>query len=404
MAKSSNGKITGPVPGTYGITGENYRTRKAIIDMFEKNAQSFGYEPIELPTLYPSGTFVGKVVPRRYGNLVARVTTQFDAPNQLLELAYELTKPVALMMVQASLNQELMTQGRFAYSGTAFRMEDPEKLANARERYIAFRQLGIENFTSDPVTGAAEAIAIYIEFLRKLSLNGSVRIANTELMRNVLNDNGVNNYQRTAITALIDEGKIRELEGYILQQQLGEELIGAVKTVLKLNKNPNAAIKDIRREFPSFASVAFDLEMLVDLLNEAQILDRVAMDQSAQRGLAFYNKFGFQGDISDSREVMGGGDYKIEVNTPQKGAIELTGTGFGIGLERLESVVPELELGGAAQGILVYGDKKIDTWRALLSRQRDGARVEAFVGTQEQAREYAKLRGLTTIVSSEQTP
>ena len=394
-----NGKIPGPVPGTYGMMGNEYRQRQRIVGAFEQAAGSYGYEPIELPPFYPSGTYIGKVIARKDGGLVGKVVTQLDSPNQLVELAYELTMPVAMILLEASSGDVSGVRGRFFYNGAAFRMEDPEKIANARERYIAFRQLGIENLTSGPVEGVAESIALYIEFLAGLNLSGTVRIANVELMRNILDDYRVTEYQRTAVIKLMEERKILALEGYLCQQGFPNELMETIKKVLQISTSPVEAIGELRSDFQKYSSVADELEQLVDLLNVVGAAKFISIDQSAQRGLAFYKKFGLQGDVEGSREVMGGGDYVIDVPVSGK-SIVIGGSGFGIGLERLETEYAKAADPPIAetQRVLLFGTDVKKVLRAQRTERDTGRSVETFFGPEDDARAYAQLREIGSIV------
>lgn len=383
-------RISGQVPGTQIMRGEASESRYDITEKFRNAARSKGYELLELPLFQPAGTYIGEVLPSRYGWQVGQVLLNvFDPPFRSVELAYELTKPTTLAMKMFG-----MDMGRFCYApGRVVRIEEGAT-SEGRPRMIEFSQLGIENFVLPPIPGNIEAIDTFLQFVRDLEVPAKVRVSSVELFRKILTDGKATEQQQIVIKGLLDKNEMGALNDYLQGQGLNSGLKEKIFAMSGISGDLDTAATEVKKLFPEYREINGDLGLFVQLAKDAGIYDSIALDQKAQRGLLFYTKMGFQGDINGSGECMGGGDYTIKANgEPVKGS------GFGIGLERLEAV---LEKVGAYKGpnsrFLVIGTEAEKVFSEAAGLRKGAKVAETYIGALDAAVEkYADNKNLKII-------
>ncbi|MFC1723925.1 ATP phosphoribosyltransferase regulatory subunit [Nanoarchaeota archaeon] len=392
-------KRRGIVPGTYFMLGKASLNRRRIIKNFVDTVTRRGYQMVELPGLWPAGTFVGEVVPDKYRSRVGQIQTEYDEPFANLELGYELTAPVCAMMVALGIEK-----GRFAYADRVRRFEREAKLGD-QGRWIEFSQLGIENLAIDPILGNMETIALWQNFGESFDLDVSTRVASVELFKKILEDNNATKDDRIKLRAIIDKNEIDCISTYLCregQKPLREQLLQMVSI-----KGPLFPMVDkMESLFPQYQNTVDQTRTLAQLLDNAGYYEGVTLDQTAQRGLGLYDSFGIQGGIvgvDGAAEVMGGGDYTVNVGDQRR-----SGSGFGIGLERFEDEIERALDNNTPyqQRILLYGDDPVTLVKAqsqMLQSDVEGLDgenlvVEIFPGDEQDARKYAKQNGIYQVI------
>ena len=383
-------RISGPVPGTQILRGQASERRYRTIDKFRNVAKKRGYELLELPIFQPAGTFIGDVVPKRYGWQVGQVILNvFDPPFRSVELAYELTKPTTQTMKMFG-----MEVGRFAYApGRVVRIEE-NATNEGKPRLIEFRQLGIENFVLPPIPGNIEAIDTFVGFVKDLNVPAKVRISSVDLLRKILTDGKASKKQQIVIKGLLDKNEMGALDDYLQSQGLNGRLKDRIFAMSEIGGDLDTAVKEVKKKFPEYSGIISDLTLFSELAKDVNIYDSIDLDQKAQRGLLFYTKMGFQGDINNSGECMGGGDYTIKVEGKN-----IVGSGFGIGLERLESVMDGIK-GYRKQNnrYLVVGTKANKVLSKAASMRQKANVAETYIGKlDDKVQKYAKDKVLEVV-------
>lgn len=208
------------------------------------------------------------------------------------------------------------------YMGPMFRYERPQS-----GRLREFHQIGVEAFGSDSPKIDVETIMMGIDFLKKLKVSGLKLVINTlgdkesrDRYRQALID-----YLEPHFEELSDDSKAR------LHKNPLRVLDGKDKNDQKIVENAPEILDFLTEDAQKhFTSVKEELDTLgVDYV----------VDSSMVRGLDYYNHTIFEIMIADS--PLGKGDVTICAGGRYNGLVEelggpeVSGVGFGLGVERL---------------------------------------------------------------------
>ena len=211
---------------------------------------------------------------------------------------------------------------KFYYMGPMFRYERPQS-----GRLREFHQIGVEAFGSDSPKIDVETIMMGMDFLKKLKVSGLKLVINTlgdkesrDRYRQALID-----YLEPHFEELSDDSKAR------LHKNPLRVLDSKDKNDQKIVENAPEILDFLTEDAQKhFTSVKEELDTLgVDYV----------VDSSMVRGLDYYNHTIFEIMIADS--PLGKGDVTICAGGRYNGLVEelggpeVSGVGFGLGVERL---------------------------------------------------------------------
>ncbi|WP_069825395.1 histidine--tRNA ligase [Pediococcus pentosaceus] len=211
---------------------------------------------------------------------------------------------------------------KFYYMGPMFRYERPQS-----GRLREFHQIGVEAFGSDSPKIDVETIMMGMDFLKKLKVSGLKLVINTlgdkesrDRYRQALID-----YLEPHFEELSDDSKAR------LHKNPLRVLDSKDKNDQKIVENAPEILDFLTEDAQKhFTSVKEELDTLgVDYV----------VDSSMVRGLDYYNHTIFEIMIADSS--LGKGDVTICAGGRYNGLVEelggpeVSGVGFGLGVERL---------------------------------------------------------------------
>jgi len=373
-------------------------------------AQVAGYQLIELPVFEDTELFARGV--GESTDVVRKEMYTFeDRGGRSITLRPEGTAGVMRAVIEHNLDRGQLPV-KVYYSGAFFRAERPQA-----GRYRQFYQVGIEAIgVADPRIDV-EVIAVADRAFREL---------------------GLKNY-RLEITSLGDvatrESYLTQLRAYIAQVDLDPE------TRERAEINPLRLFDDKRpevREVMSKAPVLMDYltpESSADFEKVKELLSALRIDfhvnKRMVRGLDYYTGTAFEfvhADLGAQSGIGGGGRY--DGLMAQLGGQELSGIGFGLGVDRillareaeglvlpaefgLDLYIVPLGVGDAAlalaealraRGIKVdmaFGDKALKG--AMKSADKSGARYAIVLGADELASGEVQLKEMQTGESSSVT-
>ena len=373
-------------------------------------AQVAGYQLIELPVFEDTELFARGV--GESTDVVRKEMYTFeDRGGRSITLRPEGTAGVMRAVIEHNLDRGQLPV-KVYYSGAFFRAERPQA-----GRYRQFYQVGIEAIgVADPRIDV-EVIAVADRAFREL---------------------GLKNY-RLEITSLGDaatrESYLTQLRAYIAQVDLDPE------TRERAEINPLRLFDDKRpevREVMSKAPVLMDYltpESSADFAKVKELLSALRIDFHVNnrmvRGLDYYTGTAFEfvhADLGAQSGIGGGGRY--DGLMAQLGGQELSGIGFGLGVDRillareaeglvlpaefgLDLYIVPLGVGDAAlalaeelraRGIKVdmaFGDKALKG--AMKSADKSGARYAIVLGADELASGEVQLKEMQTGESSSVT-
>lgn len=362
-----------------------------VRDTFVQQARNAGFEHIELPVFEETELFA-----RGVGESTDVVTKEMytfeDRGGRSVSLRPEGTAGVMRAVIEHHLDRGQLP-AKLYYSGPFFRYERPQA-----GRYRQLQQVGVEAIGVDDPALDAEVIALADRSYRALGLSGF----------------------RLELTSLGDSTcrpQYREkLQNFLFNLPLDEE------TRRRAEINPLRVLDDKRpevREMVAEAPLMLDhlsaesrehFETVTGLLDDMGV--QYQINPRLVRGLDYYTKtcFEFVHDGLGAQSGIGGGG-RYDGLLAQLGGQDLSGIGYGLGVDRtvlaleaegIDLSAPRVEvygvaLGGEAKRVMArlindlraagvpadmaYGDRGLKG--AMKGADRAGARIALVLGDQE---------------------
>lgn len=382
----------------------------AVRDAITTAARRAGYGHIELP-VFEDTTLFARGVGESTDVVSKEMYTFSDRGGRSVTLRPEGTAGVMRSVIENGLDRGQLPV-KVCYSGPFFRYERPQA-----GRYRQLQQVGIEAIGVDDPALDAEVIAVADEAFRSLGLSGF----------------------RLELTSLGDDTCRPEYREHLQEFLAGLDLDDATRERARIN--PLRVLDDKRPEVRAQLEAA---PLMIDHLSEtsaehfAAVRDHLdalgvsyVVNPRMVRGLDYYTKttFEFVHDGLGAQSGIGGGG-RYDGLMAQLGGQDLSGIGFGIGVDRTmlaleaEGLDPTaagrvdvygVALGAAAKSALVpvlarfrradiradmaYGDRGMKG--AFKAADRSGAAVTVIVGEDELASGTAVVK---TMATGEQQP
>ncbi len=312
------------------------RTFEAVRGYFQHRAKLAGYGHIELPVFEDTALFARGV--GESTDVVSKEMYTFaDRGERSVTLRPEGTAGVMRSVIEHNLDRGQLPV-KLVYAGPFFRYERPQA-----GRYRQLQQVGVEAIGVDDPALDAEVVALADASFRGIGLTG----------------------QRLEITSLGDDScrpeYRRKLQDFLFALPLDEE------TRRRAELNPLRVLDDKR---PEVREMTEDAPMMLDHLSpecEAHfetvrgMLDDLGVayviNPRMVRGLDYYTKtcFEFVHDGLGAQSGIGGGG-RYDGLMAQLGGQELSGIGYGLGVDRaLLALETEGKTFGDERRVDVYG-------------------------------------------------
>lgn len=300
----------GPITpkGFRDINPELAIKRRRAIDKIAEVLESFGFLPIETPTVEFAETLLGK-----YGEEEKLIYQFIDRGGRKLALRYDLTIPLARFVAN---NLDLLTPSFSRYQiGSVFRGEKPQK-----GRFREFTQFDFDIVgSSDKYESDAKIIAAAIKSVRKLGLEKAIMTINDR-----------RNFEGLPIEVVRAWDKFYKIGKSGVKKELSTKGFSENeidKYISKLDK---------KRKTENFNKVKEILESKYDLQFEKDFI----LDNTLARGLDYYTGLVFELKPSDKQEdlsIGGGGRYDNLIGI--FAGREIPAVGFSFGLDRLIELI-----------------------------------------------------------------
>lgn len=312
------------------------REFQAVRDTMQERAHRAGYEHIELPIFEETGLFARGV--GESTDVVSKEMYTFaDRGDRSVTLRPEGTAGVMRSVIEHSLDRGQLPM-KLVYAGPFFRYERPQA-----GRYRQLQQVGVEAIGVDDPALDAEVIALADASFRSIGLTGF----------------------RLELTSLGDANcrpAYREaLQEFLFKLPLDDE------TRRRAEINPLRVLDDKR---PEVKEMTADAPLMLDYLDDecrthfetvTGLLDDMGVPYEINprmvRGLDYYTKtcFEFVHDGLGAQSGIGGGG-RYDGLMAQLGGQELSGIGYGLGVDRALLAL-EVEKKQASDGrrVDVYG-------------------------------------------------
>ncbi len=341
--------------GTRDFLPSEVYKREYIFNKIKEVFQTFGYVPIETPTMENLETLTGK-----YGEegdrLLFKVLNNGDfllkADKEALSkldskklvssiskrgLRYDLTVPFARYFVQHQ--NELQLPFKRYQIQPVWRADRPQ-----RGRYHEFYQCDVDVIGSDSLMYEAELIQIYDKVFSELGLEVEVLVNNRKILYGFAEALGLEEKFMEMTISLDKLDKIGpdkvldELEKNNIDRSTGQkllELIG-IESLEELKENFENA--------PTGLVGIEELKAFHGFLDISKIHNKISFDPSLARGLNYYTGCIFEVKAKGVKMGSIGGGGRYDDLTSVFGLKGISGVGVSFGFARIYDVMEELAL------------------------------------------------------------
>lgn len=344
--------------GTRDFLPQQVIKRKFIFSVIEDVFKTFGYLPIETPTMENLSTLTGK-----YGEegdrLLFKILNNGDflanADQDALQslnsnkvissiskrgLRYDLTVPFARFVVM-NLNDISFPFKRYQIQ-QVWRADRPQ-----RGRYQEFYQCDVDVVGSDSLMYEAELVQIYAAVFRKLGVNVKILINNRKILFGLAEAAGIPE-KFMDMTIAIDKLDKIGIDG--VTKELTERGITQEQSSKILSLLQATDLSSLKSAFIGFETGTKGIQEIETVLNYlGDTVPELVFDASLARGLNYYTGCIFEVKVDTSAYLgfsMGsiGGGGRYDNLTGVFGLNGVSGVGVSFGAERIYDVMEELSL------------------------------------------------------------
>jgi ATP phosphoribosyltransferase regulatory subunit len=325
--------------GFKDVLPEEARWRESITNKVQAVLSSWGYAPIETPSLE-----VLEVL-EQGGQLSENPFRLFDSDGALLVLRPDVTLPIARMVASrlATITEPL----RFRYVQTVFREEESLR-GQARE----FTQIGIESIGLSGETADAEVILLMIDALKACGLKDfTIALCTVGVLRDLLNiivdEGNATDAWRSAVLKACHQNNLVEVERLANDSRVDKRYGAALKALLNV-RGGSEAIESCRGLVEPLGCLD-GLDVLAKtyaIIEQVGAASCVTVDFSVMSAFDYYSGLVFEAYAPGLGVALGSGgryDHMLEAYGTKAPA-----AGFAFNLERV--MIALLEQGTSVQG------------------------------------------------------
>ncbi|MCA9839163.1 MAG: ATP phosphoribosyltransferase regulatory subunit [Trueperaceae bacterium] len=357
--------------GTRFVLPPEARQRAQLVEKLQKLYDSWGYARVDTPMLEP------------YAPSHPRAEQSFklsDRDSGVLSLRSDFTTALSAM-VETYFSQEKEPM-RFQYAGHLLLAIKNPDLARTRE----FTQLGLELIGVSNARADAELIHLARESVRAVGLTPRVELGNPGFVQVLFDLAEIPKSQQNSLADAIDRKDEATLESLLTTFSLPHDLYKVLKAVPDLYGGVDILAE--AKKLTPWPEARAKLERIEAVLAEFEDDSELLIDLGMARRLSYYTGITFRAYTYDfGQPLLGGGRYD--------GALMPYAAGFGIGLERLLSALPQKGARTVAEVITLEDIPA----RAL---RNAGIWVERALSTDvSEVKAYAKKKGILYLLSEE---
>ncbi|MDR1605234.1 MAG: ATP phosphoribosyltransferase regulatory subunit [Gracilibacteraceae bacterium] len=308
----------------------------------------------------------------------------FDRDGNILALRPEFTTPIARLA--ACWCREDALPLRFCYAGPVYRSGD--------ERQREFSQVGAELVGVDSPLADAEVLALAVEVLKALEVQGfRLSLGHNGILEGLMQEFRVGDVLRRELEDGIARKDIVKLETLIRAHSLPPEAAGLLTALPALTGREEVldALEPWNRILP-VRRAAETLRTIYAYLAEFGVQKYVSLDLGILQGFSYYTGAVFEGYLPEvGAPVLDGGRYDglyADFGFPQPA------TGFALHLGLILEQAEEKEEEGA--DVLVYGQSPLKVIKRCRELRRAGKKVEMALTflPEDEAKQLAAARGI----------
>ena len=377
--------------GTRDFSPQIMLKRNYIMQVIKNAFQTFGYLPIETPSMENSSTLMGKYGEEgdrlifkilNSGDYLKKVDLNSDLDSKKMfqkisdkALRYDLTVPFARYVVQ---NQNDITFPFKRYQiQPVWRADRPQK-----GRFREFYQCDADVVGSRSLLYEVEFIQLYDKVFTELKVPTVIKLNNRKVLSGIAEIIGAEDklIDMTVAIDKLDKIGLDLVKEEMLQKGISDSAIKKIEPILNMEGDAFAKIATMR-------SVLADSDIGIEGVNEVQtVINKVLnlglesadldFDLTLARGLNYYTGSIFEVEAKGVKMGSIGGGGRYDDLTGVFGLKDLPGIGISFGLDRIYLVLEELDVlpsleADFTQVLFVnFGDKEADYCLNVLSELR----------------------------------
>ncbi len=355
---------TQPARGMRDFLPVDVRKREYVIKIIKEVYESYGFEPLETPSVENLETLTGK-----YGEEGSQLIFKILKRGEKLDLSqgekglsdlalrYDLTVPLA--RVVANYKNDLPKFFKRYQIQPVWRADRP-----AKGRYREFYQCDVDAIGSKSMIVEAELISAVSEILQKLGFNDFiVRINHRSFLNLLVKDAGIPEEKTTdALVALDKLDKVgREgVERELIEREIGKDeaelfldMFEGFARLEEAGKSQNKIGFDafnhaflnrwkdgLNEDDAENQSILKEFERLVSFAENTPANAHIKIDPTLARGLSYYTGTIMEVNVPDLGGSLGGGG-RYDGLIGMFGKEQIPACGFSLGLERIIVVMDE---------------------------------------------------------------
>jgi histidyl-tRNA synthetase len=339
---------TNPARGMRDFLPADVRKRNYVIGIIKSVYESYGFEPLETPSVENLETLMGKYgdegnqlvfkILKRGEKLDLKTATK-ESDLSDLALRYDLTVPLA--RVVANNKNDLPKFFKRYQIQPVWRADRP-----ARGRFREFYQCDVDAIGSSSMVVEGELMSAVSDILKRLGFTDfTIRLNHRQVLTDILDTAGVPEELHTDALVAIDkldkigsDGVSTELSERGISAESSTMLMGIfAETQQILNQE-----KDINRTIVTNLINIVSNETLTELGQILKFADKapILIDPSLARGLSYYTGAIMEITVPDLAGSLGGGG-RYDGLIGMFGKEQIPACGFSLGLERILVVMDE---------------------------------------------------------------
>ena len=408
--------------GTRDFSPQIMLKRNYIIQVIKNAFQTFGYLPIETPSMENSSTLMGKYGEEgdrlifkilNSGDYLKKVDLNSDLDSKKMlpkisdkALRYDLTVPFARYVVQ---NQNDITFPFKRYQiQPVWRADRPQK-----GRFREFYQCDADVVGSRSLLYEVEFIQLYDKVFSELKIPTVIKLNNRKVLSGIAEIIGAEDklIDMTVAIDKLDKIGLDLVKEEMLQKGISDSAIKKVEPILNMEG-------DAVKKLATMRSVLANSKIGLEGVNEVQtVINKVLnlglesadldFDLTLARGLNYYTGSIFEVEAKGVKMGSIGGGGRYDDLTGVFGLKDLPGIGISFGLDRIYLVLEELDVlpsleADFTQVLFVnFGDKEADyCLNALTELRKAGINSELYPDSAKMKKQmnYANKKSIPYVV------
>ena len=321
----------------------------------------YGYEEIITPVLESYDLLAAKTSEE----IRERMYTFEDLGGRKVALRPEFTASVA-RLVATKLRNEPKPMRLFSV-GSLYRYDEPQY-----GRFREFWQANYELFGSTLPEADAEILILTNDLLKRLGLqNYRFKIGHTEILRGILNQEGLNEGKQNSVRQLLDKKSWEEALTIASEAKVSQNCLTTLERLF-VTKGEDAfqvleSVKEIVQGYESAIVAVENLWKILELVKDSGAQLRIMVEAGFARGLEYYTGMIFEPYVPEVDVALGGGgryDKLIQLF----GGESIPAVGVAQGIDRIVLAIKKQKVSpktAKARSVVVISIKNESMAKAL---------------------------------------